>query len=244
MNIFYFILTIVIILLFGYLIGSIPTSIIISKKHGIDVRGYGSHNAGGTNVGRVVSKKAGITTMVIDIFKCFIPLLILKIVFQYTGLHNLDLVQTFKYSEELFVGLLAFAIALGHTYPIYVNFKGGKAVACFAGFILFISPIIFAIGVATFFIVFAISNRVSVASIIGAPMCFILSIIPMILDLTILPDINQFNGGMYYGSQFMLHLSYISMIFVFLLTFLILLRHLSNIKRLKEGIEPETHFKK
>lgn len=234
------VLFIVIVLIVSYLIGSIPTSILISKHYGIDIRKYGSHNAGGTNVGRVIGKKAGILTIVLDIFKCFIPCLITALVSIYAGIP----VVSYSHMTELLVCLSAFAVAIGHTFPIFASFKGGKAVACFAGFILFISPIIFVIGISLFFIIYKLFHRVSLSSIIAVPSIILLAMVPMILDLTVLSDPSTYNGGMYFAPSFFIHLSYITFIFVFLLAALVVIRHMSNIKRLEKGEEPETHFKK
>lgn len=230
---------IIVTLVVGYLIGSIPTSILISKHYGIDIRKYGSHNAGGTNVGRVIGKKAGILTIILDIFKCFIPCLITNLVSVFA---HIEMVS-YSHLNELLVCLCALGVCIGHTFPIFASFKGGKAVACFAGFVFYISPIIFVLGCAIFFTIFKLFHKVSLSSVIAVPSIILLSLVPAILDLTVLSDPMCYNGGMYFAPSFMLHLSYVSTIFIFLLALLVVIRHLSNIKRIKEGDEPETHFK-
>ena len=240
MDIFYLILVLLAIVIVSYLLGSLSTSLIIGKIYGIDIRKYGSHNAGGTNVGRVISKKAGIITIVIDILKGFILSLVVFLIFTYA---NLSSIYTFLHLKELAISLSAIFLCLGHSFPIYYNFKGGKAVSCFAGYILFISPIIFVLGCVIFFTLFALFKKISLSSVIAVPSIILLFLVPVILDLTILPDIDSFNGGMYFASNSLLHLTYISLITIFLLALLIVLRHLSNIKRLERGEEPETKFK-
>lgn len=241
MEILYTILAIFCCGLLGYLFGSIPTGIIIGRIHGIDIRQYGSHNTGGTNVGRTLGKKAGITTMVLDIFKCYIPCLITLLVFSYSPLLN----QMIDYShlKELMIAITAIGVLLGHTFPLFAHFKGGKAVACISGYVLFVSPILFAIGITFFFVLFAISKRISVCSIITVPFVALLMLIPMILDLTILNDINAFNLGVYFSQSCMVHLSYITTITMILGAALIVIRHKSNIIRLKNKEEPVTSFK-
>ncbi len=227
----------------GYLVGSIPTSIIVARCYGVkDIREHGSHNAGGTNVGRVVGKTAGILTIVLDMLKCFIPCLAVFFIFE--GIRELPLcINWFDHISETMIGLAATGVCIGHTLPIYVGFKGGKAVSCFAGYILFISPAAFAIGLTLFMIIYFASKRVSVASIITVPSIIILMLIPMILDLTVLKDYVGYNGGVYFSSEYFIQLSYVSVIFTAVLAAIVVIRHLSNIERLEHGEEPETHFR-
>lgn len=241
MNVLYTILFALLMVLLGYLVGSIPTSIIIGKMHGIDIRQYGSHNAGGTNVGRVIGKKAGILTIVLDILKAFLPCLVVFLVFTYV---HPTFLTGYEHLKELFVGLLATGVCLGHTFPLYAGFRGGKCVACFAGYIIFVSPIVFVLACSLFFLLFFLFKKVSLSSVIAVPSALLLLFVPMILDLTVLPSVDSFNGGAYFGPDCLLHLSYVTVLFAFLLASLVILRHLSNIKRLEKGEEPETHFKK
>ena len=239
MVILYTVLFCLMMVLFGYLIGSIPTSIIIGKMHGIDIRQFGSHNAGGTNVGRVIGKKAGILTIVLDILKCFRPCLAVFLLFNYV---RPDFLSSYEHLVELFVALTATGVCLGHTFPLYAGFRGGKCVACFAGYIVFISPLCFVLACTLFFVLFFLFRKVSLSSVIAVPTALLLLFVPMVLDLTVLPE--GFNGGVYFGPGCYIHLSYVTVIFAFLLASLVILRHLSNIKRLEKGEEPETHFKK
>jgi len=116
----------ILLILFAYLIGSIPTGVILAKYYGInDITKEGSGNIGATNVGRVVGKKAGIITLAGDALKGVIPLLLTVAIAGNTSW----LIAT--------AGLAAF---LGHIYPVFNNFKGGKGVATALGVFMFISP--------------------------------------------------------------------------------------------------------
>ncbi len=240
METLYTVLFVLVAVIVSYLIGSIPTAKIIANSHGVDITKEGSKNAGGTNVGRVIGKKAGILTMVLDMIKCYIPCLIILLLLTYAPISLVE----FPYRNETFVAFGALSVAIGHSYPIFGHFKGGKCVACFAGYVLFVSPILFVLGAGTFFFVFFLRKRVSLASLIGAPVTLLLSCIPAVLDLTVLKDKSTFNGGMYFTPSFLLHLSFVTTISMLLFVSMIVIRHRTNIQRLEKGTEPETHFKK
>lgn len=236
----YTVLFVFIAAILSYLMGSIPTAKIIARSHGVDITKEGSKNAGGTNVGRVIGKKAGILTMVLDMIKCYVPCLIVLLLLTYAPLNLVD----FIYRNETFVAIVALFVAIGHSYPIFGHFKGGKCVACFAGYVLFVSPILALLGAGTFFTVFFLKKRVSLASLIGAPTTLLLSCVPAILDLAVLKDKTSYNGGMYFAPSFMIHLSFVTTVAMLILVSLIVIRHRTNIQRLEKGTEPETHFKK
>lgn len=240
MEITYTIIFALIVSILSYFIGSIPTARIIAYSHGVDIMTVGSKNAGGTNVGRVIGKKAGILTIFLDAAKCFIPCLITLLILRFAPLKLVD----YPYLNEIMIDLVAIFVSLGHSFSIFSKFKGGKCVACFSGFIVFISPIAAIIGGTTFFSILAWKHKVSLSSLIGAPVTFAFLLIPMILDFTICKDSNSFNLGMYFAPNFFLHLTYYTVITTLLLVGLITIRHKSNIERLEKGIEPDTHFKK
>lgn len=227
----------------SYFIGSIPTARIIARNHGVDITKEGSHNAGGTNVGRVIGKKAGILTMFLDALKCYIPCLIVFLIFTYVDMSSLISNQGLCFIKELLVSITALFVAIGHSFPIYCKFKGGKCVACFAGYMVFISPLCALVGCIFFFSIFAWKRRVSLASITAAPATLLTILIPMFLDLFYDSDKTHFNGGTYFAPNSLIHLTFITTITVFLLVALIIIRHRTNIERLEKGTEPETHFK-
>ena len=239
MQVFYTVLTIIIIIIIGYLIGTISFARIIASRKGVDITTVGSKNPGGTNVGRFVGRKEGIEVMIIDIFKSFIPCLILKLILFFSEFDLID----YRCIDELLLGILALSICLGHAYPVFYKLQGGKCVACVAGYVLLISPIIFALALLSFFIILKAKKILSLSSIICALIIFVSFIPPTIIDLTINNDVHSFNGGLYITSEFNIHLTYMSLIFITILCSLTLFRHRSNIQRLIKGEEPITKFK-
>lgn len=142
-------------LFLGYLLGSIPTGYIICRVlKGIDIRTKGSGNIGATNVARVVGKKAGITTLILDILK---------------GLIGVVLIPLLVGDRTDFVKILcAIAVVSGHNWTVFLKFKGGKGVATTAGAIIGLMPIVFLSSFCIWCIVFIIWRYVSLASIIAA----------------------------------------------------------------------------
>ena len=143
----------------GYLLGSIPFALVIGKVfYKTDVRKFGSGNLGGTNTGRVLGKKAGATVMALDILKVVVAIFI---------------TSHFK-NYEVTTVWTGFAAAIGHCYPIFAGFKGGKAVATLGGFIIGVSAFTFksvwfiAVPLALFLIVLKTTKMVSLSSICAA----------------------------------------------------------------------------
>lgn len=173
----------------SYLVGSIPFSYILPRLRGIDVRKVGSGNVGGTNALRAAGPLIGFTSMFLDIAKSFLVVLAAKLL-------GLDMMWV------LFSGTSA---VIGHDYPIYMKFRGGKGVASTLGFIFAINPLI-AIGFLGMWLLFTLTTKyVSLASIIGLGFAFALGF-----------AVGQF----YFG---------ISLLFLFILS---VYRHRENIKRL------------
>ena len=148
----------------AYLVGSIPSAIWVSKWFfGVDVRDYGSNNAGATNTFRVIGKFAGFSVLFLDILKGWIPVKILT-----TYFFSATLQQDAFINMQLAIGISA---VLGHVFPVYEQFQGGKGVATLMGIILAINfPA--AIGcVIIFLLIFLITNFVSLGAITAA-FCF------------------------------------------------------------------------
>ena len=144
----------------AYLIGSLPSAVWLGQAyHGIDVRDFGSGNAGATNTFRVLGTKAGIFVMALDIFKG-LTAVTLATVWMQLGFIAESQIVLFK---------LAFGISavIGHIFPIYVGFKGGKGVATLLGMVLGINPVVAAICIAVFMIVLLLTKYVSLSSILG-----------------------------------------------------------------------------
>ncbi len=144
----------------AYLVGSIPTSVWVGKAFfNKDIRDFGSGNAGATNTIRVLGYAAGIPVLLFDIFKAWLPV--------YLSIHY------FKWdaSGDLLVYLhilVGLAAVIGHIYPIYTSFKGGKGVATLAGMALALFPLAFLSSLLTFIVVIAITRYVSLGSIAAA----------------------------------------------------------------------------
>ncbi|MHB1177974.1 MAG: glycerol-3-phosphate 1-O-acyltransferase PlsY [Daejeonella sp.] len=158
-------------LLLAYLFGSIPTAVWIGQAfYGIDVREYGSGNAGATNTFRVLGKKAGVAVMFLDIFKGYTATnLAYMIGLSVTGPQNS--VQFVNY--QLALGISA---VMGHLFPVFAGFRGGKGIATLFGMILAVQSQAAMLCVLTFIIVLMISKYVSLSSIL-AGFTFPLSII-------------------------------------------------------------------
>lgn len=151
-----------VLIIIAYLIGSIPTALIVSRKFfGVDIRDYGSGNMGATNTFRVLGKKYGSIVMVADILKGMLAV----------ALYNL---LPYYLSNELqrtnFMLALGISAVIGHIFPIYANFKGGKGVATLFGMILAIQPVIAISCVGVFLVVLFLTRYVSLSSMLGAVM--------------------------------------------------------------------------
>ncbi len=152
----------ILFLIGAYLLGSIPTAVWIGKYfYKIDVREYGSGNAGATNTFRVLGKKAGIPVLVIDVLKGFAAVC-LAYLSHYT-----------KNSNQLINLQLVLGIAslVGHIFPVFASFRGGKGIATLLGIILAVHPSAAFISMAIFILVLLISSYVSLGSMIAA-VCF------------------------------------------------------------------------
>ncbi|HNJ30258.1 MAG TPA: glycerol-3-phosphate 1-O-acyltransferase PlsY, partial [Ferruginibacter sp.] len=154
------------LIVLAYLIGSIPTALIVSKKFfGIDIRDYGSGNMGATNTFRVLGSKYGTLVMVIDILKGLVAASLYGFIPFY--LHN-ELERT-----NFMIGL-GLAAMLGHIFPLFAGFKGGKGVATLFGMILAVQPVIAVSCTGVFLLVLYLTRYVSLSSILAAvalPIC-------------------------------------------------------------------------
>ncbi|MBF0495628.1 MAG: glycerol-3-phosphate 1-O-acyltransferase PlsY [Deltaproteobacteria bacterium] len=148
----------IILIVLSYLLGSIPTGVVLSKRlAGVDIRNYGSGNIGATNISRLMGKKFGSIVLAIDILKGFLPVLVGKLIFPPQSLFTPWILAL--------VGLAAF---LGHVFPFSLSFKGGKGVATAAGALLAISPISILMALCIFLAVTYKTKYVSAGSLAGA----------------------------------------------------------------------------
>ncbi|MFS4851322.1 glycerol-3-phosphate 1-O-acyltransferase PlsY [Staphylococcus aureus] len=196
---------IIVMLLLSYLIGAFPSGFVIGKLFfKKDIRQFGSGNTGATNSFRVLGRPAGFLVTFLDIFKGFITVFFPL----WLPVHADGPISTF-FTNGLIVGLCAI---LGHVYPVYLKFQGGKAVATSAGVVLGVNTILLLILAIIFFVVLKIFKYVSLASIVAAICCVIGSLI--IQD-------------------------YILLVVSFLVSIILIIRHRSNIARIFRGEEPK-----
>lgn len=205
----------------GYLVGSISTSLIISKLFfKIDLREYGSKNAGGTNAGRVLGKKVGIIVIFLDAIKVGLTILftyLLTLAFQIP-------IESFDGSIILYSSI--FMTTFGHCYPIYFNFKGGKAVSTLFGILLFTNYQLALLFLLVYGLVLFTTKYVSLSSITASIVVAILSFINIFRTGTIIPCD--------YLNVYSVMLCFISMLLIF--------KHRSNIVRLVKGVELEARW--
>ncbi len=151
-------LIITLLLIAAYLLGSIPTAVWIGKAfYGIDVREFGSGNAGATNTFRVLGKKAGFPVLLIDIIKGSLAV-------------SLAFLSNIAFENPAFVDLqlaLGVAALIGHIFPVFAGFRGGKGVATILGVVLFILPLTCSVGMLVFFIVLLTTRYVSLSSMMA-----------------------------------------------------------------------------
>lgn len=193
------------LVILAYLIGSIPTSVWISKRFfNVDIRDYGSGNAGATNTFRVLGKKWGTFVMAVDILKGVIATSLFILIPHY---HTNELHRT-----NFMIGL-GLASVIGHVFPVWANFKGGKGVATLFGMALAIQPLAAVLCIAVFLLVLYLTRFVSLSSILAgvAFMVFILFI---------------------YNAQEPLY-----RIFAIIVASMLVLTHQKNISRILNGTE-------
>ncbi len=199
------------LLLCAYVLGSIPTAVWIGKYfYKIDVREYGSGNAGATNAFRVLGKKAGIPVLLIDVLKGFAAVC-LAYLSHYT-----------KNSNQLINLQLVLGIAslVGHIFPVFASFRGGKGIATLLGIILAVHPMAALVSIAVFILVLIVSSYVSLSSIVAA-VCF--PIVVIVLFKTTAPSL---------------------IIFSILIAIMVLITHQKNIERLLRREESKAKLRK
>ena len=158
-------------LLIGYALGLFQTAFVIGKLNGIDIREHGSGNAGTTNTLRVLGTKAGLLVFFGDCIKCVLAVLIcLAVCKTIMG----DSFEGYRYLIKLYAGMGAI---LGHNFPFYMNFKGGKGIACTAGLMFSFDPWFTLVGFIVFFSIFFLTHYVSLGSLMVYPYIFIMELI-------------------------------------------------------------------
>lgn len=197
----------ILLLAMGYLYGSVPFALVVGKVfYHTDIRTQGSGNLGGTNAGRVLGKKAGAAVILLDATKCIITILIARSV---AGCFNIN-------ADVIYP--CAFACIVGHCYPIFAHFKGGKAVSSSIAYALMTNIYGFVIGVVVFLVTLKASKFVSLSSMLGSLAILIAS-----------PFIGY---------------SMVGIITNLCIVLLIWFKHIPNIKRMKEGTESKITWMK
>ena len=199
------------LVLTSYLLGSFPTAVLVGKiSHGIDIREHGSNNAGATNTFRVLGNSWGWIVLIIDISKGYvaatIPLFLTNF---YLG---------FKDEVLIYQLIASFCVIVGHVFPVFANFRGGKGVATTLGIILAINLDTALISLAIFLIVFMLTSYVSLGAIIASVVFPFISFFAMKEDARIM------------------------IIFSILVALIVLFSHRKNINRLMRGEENKMNF--
>lgn len=195
------------LLLVAYILGSIPTAVWVGKAfYKIDVREFGSGNAGATNVFRILGKKAGIPVLIIDVLKGFIAVSLAGYSLLEPGTSNFINLQ-------LSLGVIAL---IGHIFPVFANFRGGKGIATLLGIIIAVYPFAAGASILIFLAVFLVSGIVSLGSITAA--VFFPIIVIFILNIQ--------NNSL--------------IVFSLLITVMVIITHRKNIQRLIKKEEPKT----
>ena len=206
----------IICLVMGYVFGLFQTAYLYGKMNGIDIRNYGSGNAGTTNTLRVLGTKAGLIVLFGDIMKCILAVVVTGLLFE-------------KSHPEMIYLLKMYAAAgaiLGHNFPFYLKFKGGKGIAATAGLILSFHPYLIPVGVILFFGAFLTTHYVSLGSLLVYA-GFLIEIIVM------------GQKGVFGMSQALLNEMFVIAAF---LTIMAYYKHRENIKRLLSGTERKTYL--
>ena len=203
-------------LVIGYIFGLFQTAYILGKSKGIDIRDYGSGNAGTTNAMRILGTKAGLIVFIGDMLKALLALLLVGAIFGKSHPEAVYLLKVWTFA----------GVVLGHDYPVYMNFKGGKGVAVMAGFVFGFHWSFIPTGLALFFIPYLTTKFVSLGSLLLYMGTFI--------QLIIEGKMGMFGVS---GAQ----LTEIIVIQGFL-TFMAWFRHRANIKRLVTGTERKTYI--
>ena len=202
----------------GYVFGLFQTGYIYGRMHGMDIRKHGSGNAGSTNALRTMGVKAGAITLLGDCFKCVIAVLVVRGIFASRCPEILPLLS-------LYAG---FGAVLGHNYPFYLGFKGGKGIAATAGMILVTDLRMASVCLVVFVVIVAVTRYVSLGSLVVTVL--------FLAGLVICGQMGEF--GM--AQNYLFEMYGVGLLFTLSAFF----QHRANIKRLREGTENKIGLKK
>lgn len=205
-------------IIIGYVFGLFQTAFIYGRLHGIDIREHGSGNAGTTNTLRVLGTKAGLIVLAGDIIKCILAIVLTGALFDASHPDEIYLLKLYAAAGAI----------LGHNFPFYLGFKGGKGIAATAGLILSFHPAFIPMGVILFFGAFLLTHYVSLGSL--------LVYAGLMIEMVIAGQM-----GLFGSPQAVLNEMYI---ITALLTILAYYKHRENIGRLIRGEERKTYLTK
>lgn len=208
----------IICIIIGYVFGMFQTAFFYGKMHGIDIREHGSGNAGTTNTLRVLGTKAGLIVFAGDVLKCMIAVWITTLIFKGSHADEIYLLKLYTAAGAI----------LGHNYPFYLKFKGGKGIAATAGLILAFHPYFIPVGFVLFFGVFLTTHYVSLGSL--------LIYVGLMTEMVICGQ-----TGLFGATQPVLNEMYAVTAFLTILAFY---KHKENIRRLLHGNERKTYLLK
>lgn len=236
-----FFLIVFLAIILGYGFGSIMFSIIIAKCcYKVDITQCSSKNPGTTNTLRVLGKKAGIAVLLLDVFKIIIPTLVVWAIYKFVlNQYFLEINTQFNFANLIYLtGLFG---VIGHIFPIWFKFKGGKGVASSLGFYLCVSPFIGLLFVLIMLIIVLITKYVSLGSIITVWICACLTLIPYInyfyLANANLLIINKDLINYTINATFILAIGLI-------IAILVTIKHKANIIRIKNKVENKIRLTK
>lgn len=218
-------LVVALILAISYLLGSIPSGLLISKSQGIDIREHGSKNIGATNVWRTMGKKWGLLAFFCDTLKGWLAVMVGFWIAARCGIteHLLHGHTAVKYLPSDYAGITAaLGCILGHNFPVWLNFKGGKGVATSLGVIIGMMPLVSLIIFAVWGVVLKLSRYVSLASLLAAASLPVAVLVLMFIGPAQGWAAVHGWGNFYFGCAAAL---------------LVIKRHVPNIKRLLAGTE-------
>jgi acyl phosphate:glycerol-3-phosphate acyltransferase len=201
---------IIAVALVSYLIGAIPWGYLIGKRNGVDIRTLGSKNIGATNVTRVIGKWSGKLCFLLDFLKGFIPVLVVTILLKKSIIQD-----TYNITQMV----AALSAIMGHMFPVYLWFRGGKGISTAGGALLALAPYSFGIAGVVWVVIYLLSRYVSLASITAA------TVLPICATL-----ISWLKPDLYYHSPYVLG-------FLYFISAMAVLKHSANIKRLLNGTE-------
>ena len=197
------------VLFWSYLIGSIPNGYLLGKFNGLDIRRHGSRNIGATNVRRILGRPWGIACFILDFLKGLIPVMVIG-----------HMIASDWAIGAGYGGLIAaIGAVLGHVFPVWLMFRGGKGVATSLGVVCGLAPLSFIVGILFWLLSYYVIYRgvVSFASMVAVLMMAVSS---LVFKLTIFK-----------------HFSWVTIFLLFFLAIIVIIRHRENIQRLLDGTE-------